>query len=368
MGKGKGSVCFVNPDSLYVTPYFSQYRGCVQPGFDVIYWDRGGSMDEGIEGAGNVYRFSSNARSKSKLGFLAQLLKGYLGFRRFAKGLLESQDYDRVVLLTGNSAAILFDVLTKRYAGRYIVDVRDYFLENNPLYQHIEQRAIQGSGMLVVSSPAYKAFLKTDDFLVMHNDSMPELGLHDGMGGWVEGCGRPLVLASIGTAKNLAVDQQVIDYFLNDQRFELRFMGRGYEALEVYVEQRGATNVKVRGAFPASETLDLYRDVDVVLNLYGNHHPHFDYALSNKLYLAARMGKPIMVSPDTAMEDYAKRYALGMALTLSSEDEKERLLDLFGAEESARREQGAREFIELVERQNHETLDAITSFLKDSRS
>ena len=74
-----------------------------------------------------------------------------------------------------------------------------------------------------------------------------------------------------------------------------------------------------------SETIEKYRDVDMILNMYGNHDKHLDYALSNKLYFAAQLGIPIVVCPDTHMETVAMKYGFGISLDINKREDKDRL-------------------------------------------
>ena len=354
-------ICFVNPDNLDVTPYFSRYRECIDSPYDLIYWDRTGTDSPSNAGAQNSFCFSHKVEPGSRIVQYSQLASGYLGFANFVKKQLRAGNYQRIVFLTGNSAAIVAGEISFKYRGRYIVDVRDYFLEELLPYFVREKRALDSAGLCIVSSPAYQNFLKRSDFYVLHNDSGANVD------SWREAYtpwdgSRPLVLASIGTSKNPTLDRQLIAFFANDERFELRFIGRGNEVLQSYVDELGATNVKIEGAFPASRTEELYTDVDVLLNVYGNHHPHFDHALSNKLYLAARLGRPILVSPDTYMEQLSDMYDLGLAFRQTA-NMKERILALFEKEATAKRERMAKSFIELVEQQNRSTMEKIREFL-----
>lgn len=354
-----GKICFVNPDSLNVTPYFSQYLDCCDEDYEVIYWDRSSLNRSPLP---NEHVFRSAVDSSNPLGKLVQLAKGYWGFKTFASKILKSGDYRRVVALTGNTGAILSGVLGKRYPGRYLVDVRDFFLENLPPYRHLEKRALDGAAFVVASSPAYTAFLGERPLDIMHNDQK----LPDGtvVRKVEKGPGEVFVLASIGTAKNLAFDKAVIDYFANDERFLLRFAGRGYEQLEEYVRSGGIYNVTIRGEFPAECTLEMYEGVDAVLNMYGNHHPHFDYALPNKLYYAARLGLPIVVCPDTYLAQVVEENHLGLALDLENQKAKERLLQLREEPFLSEREKGSARFIAEVEEQNAATKRKIAEFLR----
>lgn len=355
-------VCLVNPDSANVTPYLSNYLDCLSTPADFVFWDRRGDDSDDVDGFTHTYRYVHRLPDAGSRGFYPKLLTGYLGFRRFAADLLVRNGYQKVVLLTGNCATILSGTLAKHYRGRYVMDVRDFFLENLGPYRRMEQRALQNAGLRVISSPAYETFLGYYSYLVMHNDQSIDLepirasyrGYHPG-----DVC----TLASIGTAKNLELDRRVIEFFGNDERFRLKFVGRGYDQLAPFVRDRGYPNIEVRGAFDANQTAELYSDVDVIMNLYGNHHPHFDYALSNKLYFAARLQRPLLVCADTYMEKIATANDLGMALRLEDASERDAVLALLDTPAAERRIAGAESFVRRVTRENAVTLQTIKEFL-----
>ncbi len=353
-------VCFVNPDSINVTPYFHVYEDCINCDYDLIYWSRSGT-DECVS-AVHTYRYKRAVAGNGTVPWLWSLLAGYLGFRRYAKRILEQNDYQAVVLLTGNSGVLLWDVLTKKYDKRYIVDIRDYFLERIPLYRRIEEKVIDKAKVAIISSPAYTAFLGEHDFKVLHNVQKIDYEKWKRMRG-AKSCGLPFVLVSIGTAKNLDQDRRVIDYFANDDRFEVRFAGRGYDALRQYCRDRGVRNVRVGGEFSSCETLGFYQDADAILSMYGAEKAHVKYQLTNKLYYALQLDLPIVVSPGTFMAETVGQYELGLALDTNDQSQKEKILNLCAADQVERRLHGAERFLKRISADNRAALESIKSAL-----
>lgn len=342
-------ICFINPDSINVTPYFKQYKKCLNVPYDLIYWNRG-QKDE-VPNAANVFRFDKEVAQSAGFGKLKDLAFGYLGFRSYANRILESKDYDFIVALTGNAAAILSKTLSTKYKGRYIVDIRDYFLESVPLYKRMETRAIRSSAMAVISSPGYRNFLCDYDFQLMHNVQEIDSFALERVSARKRP-GKPFVLSSIGTAKNLKADCAVIDYFANDERFMLRFIGRGYDSLRSYIEEKSIDNVKLIGEFESKDTLSFYESTDAILSYYGNEKMHFRYQLTNKLYYAVQLGLPMVVCPGTTMGDVVSSYSLGCVLDLGRESCKKEILAMFDKSASEKRKAGAGLLWRKVERDN----------------
>lgn len=357
--KSNTPLCFVNLDSLNVTPYFQQYEKCIDLDYDLIYWNRGQS--DCNSNANHSYCFTKPVFG-SGLAYSLRLLQGYLGFRSYASRILSSNQYERVIALTGNTAVLLSHILRKKYRQRYIIDIRDYFLEDFKPYRKLEEKVIEDSGLAIISSPAYTEFLGQHDFQIMHN--LQELTKAD-----IDTVRRkkrpstPMVLASIGTAKNIDLDKCVISYFANDNRFLLKFIGRGYDQLESFCRVGGIRNVVIHGDFPSDETLSYYTDVDVIMSMYGSEKTHFKYQLTNKLYYALQLGLPILASPNSYMGRTVSKYSLGIALDLNSPSEKESILALYSKQSSSARIAGANALLDSVCSTNMQALDKIRHFL-----
>lgn len=356
-------VCFVNLDSLNVTPYFTHYKRLLATPYDLIYWDRIGRDED--TGALNTYRYTRKVSTASTASNLKDLALGYTGFRRFAAKILSQRDYRIVIALTGNAAVLLGGVLKRKYAGRYIMDIRDYFLENIPPYRLAEQPVIDSAALALISSPAFTAFLGDHDFQVIHNtQALDETDIERIT--QRQRPGKPFVIANIGTAKALDVDRMTIDCFANDERFELRFIGRGFEALESHCRAKGVRNVKIAGAFPSSQTTDLYKDVDAILATYGSTRAHVRYALPNKLYFAAQLGLPLLASPGTYLAQVVKDNHLGMELDIEDPSAKNRVLALYTAEAAKRRSESAASFMQAVEKDNENAFGKIARILNSA--
>lgn len=357
--KSSSPLCFVNLDSLNVTPYFQQYEKCIDCEYDLIYWNRG--QNDCNSKASHSYCFTKPVFGTG-LAYTFRLLQGYLGFRSYASHILSNNHYERVIALTGNTAVLLSRILRQKYKHRYLIDIRDYFLEDFKPYRKLEEEVIEDSGLSIISSPEYINFLGQHDFQIMHN--IQELTERDiDAVRQKERPSNPMILASIGTAKNIDLDKRVISYFANDDRFLLKFFGRGYDQLDSYCRENGIKNVIVHGDFPSNETLSYYSDVDVIMSMYGSEKTHFKYQLTNKLYYALQLGLPILASPNSYMGQVVSQYSLGIALDLDSSIAKESILSLYSEESVAIRLAGANALLDIVNSTNIQALDKIRSFL-----
>ena len=121
-----GGICFVFLANIDNAPYFKVYRECIDVPYDVIYWDRRNVRED--TGAVNEYKYQKKTKNK------IDLLLGYYGFRKFAIRTIEKNRYDKLIFLSSNTGVILEPFVTKKYSGKYIFDIRDYWKEQNKLY------------------------------------------------------------------------------------------------------------------------------------------------------------------------------------------------------------------------------------------
>lgn len=181
------------------------------------------------------------------------------------------------------------------------------------------------SKLNVISSEGYKAFLPQGRrYILVHNYSDVSVEIIKEFGKKTQNT--PLRLSYIGLIRFQEQNKKIIDLFANDKRFLLQFIGKNAMELEEYVTTHHIENVRLIDQFPSDKTMDFYRNTDVILNAYGNHTPLLDYALSNKLYYAAALRLPILVSKDTYMEKIAVEGGFGFTLDIDDISIKEKFI------------------------------------------
>ena len=316
-------ICYILSGNLYLCPYLkSLYLKNASHDHDsIIYWDREG-LDEDSLGL-HPYRFSYYLNDSSSA---MKLLQGYLSFRRFVNRTIREYHFSRIVLLNTIAGYCAYPTIVGRYSGKYILDVRDYGGERFVPLGIVSRQLAKKAGLTLLSSKYYHEFLGNRfQCQYVHN-------IQEAPDDIVSSCRRRLLgsrnrritIAYIGTVKPyLENHKHLIDCLGGDCRFKLKFIGSGSDELVQYCEERSVDNVEVHGRFEPEEMFGLYHDVDMIHNLYGNHTPFLDYALSNKLYIAAQLGLPILVCPDTAIEAESHRYGIGFTVDLHASSSNE---------------------------------------------
>lgn len=301
----KKKVCFISLGNLYLCPYISKYISLIDCDYDVIYWNRHG-IDEDI-GAKNTYSF--NHKMDEGVSKASKLL-GYFKFRKHALNIVKKNDYDGLILLQTSVGILLQTILRRKYKGKYILDIRDYTMENNFVFYSLVKSLVRNSAYSVISSKGYEKFLPKHDYVLVHNDTHIEPDIVKKFE-QKERNKDKIVISYIGLIRFHEQNKKVIMKFKNDQRFLLRFIGKGALALSEFCKKNDVNNVELIDRFPPEKTLDYYYETDIIYNLYGNNTPLLDYALSNKLYYAAKLKIPILVCEGTEMEKITKKYGFG---------------------------------------------------------
>lgn len=310
--------CFITTRNIFNTACLPKYRNILNGNFDIIYWDQ-----HGIEeycGAANHYKFDYKMIYGN--GKINKVI-GYMKFKKFVEKILIENDYDKLIILPTQAGLLLSRTLNKKYKNNYIIDIRDYTAEFNKVVYKWEEKLIKNSGLAIITSPAYEKFLPKQEYCVSHNTTaIKEITIKQ-YREREKVKDKKIIISCIGSIRFIDQFKLVIDKFKNDRRFEIRFIGRGSDKLEEYIKEKKINNVKLIGRFDSDKTLDFYLDTDIIMNLYGNKNPYLDYALSNKLYYAATLGIPILVSPLTYMEELSLEKGFG----ISGDLERENLAD-----------------------------------------
>ena len=303
-------------DNVYLTPYLKFYSSILDEMgicYNVLYWDK--NNNEIIED-NKFIRFGFESTSK------LEKIPGYVKFRQFIINEVRKDKYDVIIPLHSILFIILFDLLVNKYRNRFIFDIRDYSYEKFWFFRKIEEKLTEKSIINIVSSKGYINFLPDAEYYVVHN--IPRMQYEE-YKQKTNSDSSVITLSFIGLIRFMEQNKKIIDFFCNDERFIVKFIGTNAEQLHDYCQVVGAKNISLIGSFDPSKTLEFYKDTDAILNLYGNHVPLLDYALSNKLYFAAALYKPIIVCEDTYMEEISSLYNIGFTLRMKDPAEKDEL-------------------------------------------
>lgn len=339
-------VCMITLGNLYLCPYKSKYTSIIGDNIDIIYWNRHG-LEESFDN-GETYSFDYLMNEDA--GKLNKII-GYFKFARFAKKVINHNDYDGLILLQSILGILLFPTITRKFSFRYILDIRDYTLENNKIYKFFLQKVINKSFITAISSKGYENFLPKNDYVIVHNDTNidPEVRAK-----FIskEHSDDQIVISYIGLIRFHEQNKKVIMKFKNDKRFKLKFIGKGAFTLRDFCNENKVNNVELIDWFPSSDTLGYYYKTNLIYNLYGNNSPFLDYALSNKLYYAAQLSIPILVCPDTYMAKITSEYGLGFIFDINDPKVCDQLYSYYKSIDWVKFQSNCEKFMQKVEIEN----------------
>ena len=256
--------------------------------------------------------------------------------------------------------------MIKKYKGKYIVDVRDFTLENYSLYRKMEQKVLAYAYSTVISSPAYKNFLPDGDFVIAHNFSpFLEAKVEQIRNSQQDEKKDPIRISFVGTVRFIEMDKKILRLFAGDERFRIQYFGTGSQVLEKFCKEEKIENVAFYGSFTPEMTMTFYEKTDLINNLYGNHTPFLDYALSNKLYHSGQLYIPILVCPETYMQDVSLQYDMGFVFDVDKVEDKDRLYDWYRKElDFDKLARGCDNFICSVKKDNEKFSKMLANFFK----
>ncbi|MEB7657766.1 hypothetical protein NGB24_07835 [Mammaliicoccus vitulinus] len=303
-------IAIISLDNIYATPYIHGYiknlENCI---VDVIYWNKNNVSENSLD-VNHMIEFKSKNKSK---------LYNYVKYAIFLNKLLRRKKYSKLILLHG-PLNIMINRRLKDYKGRYIIDIRDYTYEKHFFYNHIQNKNIENSYETVISSRGYESFLPKQKYILMHNiffdyndDNKVEIKK--------DKQNSKFIITQVGTIRFYDEIYKLLNFFKDDDRFWFQYIGKGAENIKKKYNQ----NISTEGFFKPEETLNKYEQADAINNIYGNKTLSVKYALSNKLYIAALLKIPIIVSSDTYMEEIIRKYKLGFVFDIEKKESKDSL-------------------------------------------
>ena len=306
-------VCILSPSVQKHMVLVSAYKAYFEQNgidYDFIYPDK--YHQEEQSAAHYTYRYEVRNATDN-----FTVIRDYLSFIKYAKQILNREKYDLVIAWTEVAAAIFANYLSKEYKGKYVVVVLDLFDETrivkNPyILTALLNKAIKHSLFSTVSSPGYIQYLtKSRDYLFVQNINRAILPSPKTI---IRESGKPITILYSGHISYPQYARKMIDRFKNDKRFFMKIVGAASEPVAEYAHSVGCENIEVFGRFESKDTVDILNGGDIIYNVYGNDKHCVQTALSNKLYYAASMHLPIIVSPHTYMEDITKKLGIGYSI------------------------------------------------------
>ena len=326
--------------------------------YEIIEWNRYGAYSEKSE------KYHTYFVPTGRYSGLASKILPFLKFRKFAKKIIKEKKYDKLIVLTTQTAFIIFDVLLKRkYKNKYFFDYRDTSYEYIGLYRRFVNKVILNSYATCVSSYGFKKYL-TDkkELITAHNFQKQYYGSRiTHYAGKTDN--EKLIIGYIGYLREYEYIQKFIDAFGNDKRFEFHIHGSGdfEQKLKEYAGKYD--NVIVFGGYKEAEKMDIVDTFDMICYNYPRSFVNYP-AMANKFYDGMIRKKPMFGNSDTFSGELIEKYGLGISLPEGDNEITDKIYDYFLSFDKEKFEKSCEDFLLKVLREDEIYTEKINDFLE----
>lgn len=283
---GASNIKHISLISLY-TRYLNEHS----IPYDIIYLDRYGIEEQTT--AQNQYCFRANMR----IGKIKKLWT-FWRFRHFVIDRLKCKDYDLVITWQATTAYLLCGFLGRKYRGKFVMNIRDYIMENNPFVRALLKRQLKQAAMVTISSEGFLEFLPDADYVRVN--SINEELLADVVPATQEAA-ESYKIGFVGNCRFFSESYKLIHALGNDPRFELWYCGTNSDVLKNYAAENSIHNVHTIAGFAKEETLQIMSAFHMVNSAFGNDALDNRTLMPIRLYTALAMHLPILANEGTQL-------------------------------------------------------------------
>lgn len=312
-------------DAAELTPYLKKYTDVFHANgikYDLIHWKR----ENETEYIGdNIFTYTGEFNRYS--GMLSKI-KPFLGFRRFALKVIKQKKYDKLIILTTQTAFVLGPELIGKYKGKFLFDYRDTSYENLKPYSMYINKIIECSKFTCISSPGFKEYLTPKkDYVTVHNFTNDFLmsrrnEIHK------KNPDEKIIIGYIGLLREIEYHKKLIDLFGNDSRFEFRIHGggEGLDELREYCSKYD--NAKVYGVYKETDKMKIMQDFDIICYNYPYSFVNYP-ALANKFYDGLVLKIPMFANAATFSGQLIAKNKLGISLDENCTDAADKIYEYY---------------------------------------
>lgn len=306
-----GIVCV---GQIELSPFVKKYITVLEKKgeeYHIIHWDRSGVARNDGE---NMYTYTETLdRYAPKF----KKLMPFVRFSRFVKKVIRDNKYDKLVILTTQTALLMLGTLIK-YKNRYFFDYRDTSYEYIKPYGYIVNKIADYSLGMCVSSPGFKKYIKSNKAPVVSHNFQDKSYITRKLKCDKKNEGR-IVMGYIGVLREYEYLKKLIGIFGNDSRFEFRIHGGGDDVERLREFASSYDNVYVAGAYREEEKANILTSFDLICYNYPYSFVNYP-ALANKFYDGMIMKKPMFANIRTFSGQLIDKNGLG--ISLDENDEK----------------------------------------------
>ena len=269
--------------------------------YDVVHWSRSNDdIPPTFKGKHIVFNYEMLTEQPfyKKIG-------GFLRYAHFMRKTIRENKYDKLIVLTTQTAVSLCDLLLGKYKKKYIYGFYDLTKENNKLFCYLVKWILASAECATVSSIGFmeKIGYYGDNIQQAHNTQFlcnkSEFSAnkpHE----------HPIHIVYWGIIRQLNFNKRICDYFGGDKRFCVIFHGNGVDReLEEYCKDKGYSNIAFTGKYSRKDIPKFVSKTDILNCIYENDY-EMESALQVKLYDAIHYRLPLLVSAHSYVSEFGK--------------------------------------------------------------
>lgn len=274
--------------------------------FDIICTNRYEERAEYVYQCG-IYAYKWNAGIQASR---LQKVKDFVRFRRYAKKVLTSSKYDFVVVWGENATLLFSSVLKRNFSGRYGINIRDV-LSDLGILRHIVEGCMKKAVFVTTPTPI-PIFKQKENVYVLYNNDLQILKKCQPKQRF-KSMEEKIVITYMGLIyPSIDIFKQFIDAFGDDERFVLRFFGKGAEVdLKQYAEDKGYHNIILGGAFQPIDTAKFLEETDILDSYYSEQNTSLKFAVGVKESYGPRLRIPTITNAGTYWAELSEKYGFG---------------------------------------------------------
>lgn len=288
-----GIICF---NDLHLMQFLYKYTSILDKhkvSYEVLYWNRS-LLAEKKDFDGETVSFEYKMNTFQPFH---KKIFGFLKYANFIRKQIRTKKYDKLIVLTTQSAIPVCDILLGKYRERYVYDYRDVTKEHKfGFYKKTVKKLCHNSYFTAISSLGFKEVLgESEKFVMSHNERNFKKAFAEHTDS------DKIRIVFWGMVRQVEFNKKVCDVFGNNPGFELIYHGEGFaDELKRYCEEKKYNSVKFTGRYSQDKIPGFAQNTDVLLNLYENDSVQ-KLAMTVKLYDGITYGLPMIISKDSFM-------------------------------------------------------------------
>lgn len=324
--------------------------------YEIIHWDRSGEETKRPE---NVYTYTGTL-SRYVSNF--KKLLPFLGFSKFARKIIKARKYEKLVVLTTQTAVLIPLTILRKYKKRYFFDYRDTSYEYIGLYKKLVCKFADNAFAMCISSPGFKEYITTKTPMVIAHNFRTKNIASRSLEYKKRESGK-IRLGYIGVLREYEYLKKIITQFGDDSRFEFAIHGSGddVDRLKEFASQYN--NIFVCGAYKESEKNDIVDSFDMICYNYPTSFVNYP-ALANKFYDGIIRKKPMFANSATFSGKLVCENGLGISLDENESDIADKIYDYYTSLDENKFLQNCEEYLSKVLEDEKKYTDTIEKIVK----